>query len=97
MEGRFCEAGHVQYRMGAAVGSRLLSAHAMHMAAALPGIDYACELGEFARLLDDPFRGIEIENGALRLPEGAGSGVSLRDAQETTARRSKHTQTITGP
>lgn len=75
---RICEAGGVEYRMGAAVGSRLLSAQAMHLAAALPDIAYACELGEFARLLDDPFEGIEIENGRLKLPEGVGSGVSLR-------------------
>ncbi len=75
---RICEAGHIRYRMGAAVGSRLLSAHAMHMAACLPGVDYACELGEFARLLDDPFEGIEIENGCLALPDGAGSGVHLK-------------------
>ena len=78
---RICEAGDVRYRMGAAVGSRLLSAQAMHLAAALPQMDYACELGEFDRLLDDPFEGIEIENGRLALPEGPGSGVSLRDAR----------------
>jgi L-alanine-DL-glutamate epimerase-like enolase superfamily enzyme len=75
---RICEAGSIRYRMGAAVGSRLLSAHAMHMAACLPKMEYACELGEFARLLDDPFEGIEIENGRLSLPEGPGSGVHLR-------------------
>jgi L-alanine-DL-glutamate epimerase-like enolase superfamily enzyme len=75
---RICEAGGIEYRMGAAVGSRLLSAHTMHLAATLPGIAYACELGEFARLLDDPFEGIEIENGRLKLPEGIGSGVSWR-------------------
>ena len=75
---RICEAGHVRYRMGAAVGSRLLSAQAMHLAAALPQMDYACELGEFDRLLDDPFDGIEIKNGHLALPEGPGSGVRLR-------------------
>ena len=46
------------------------------MACALPGVDYACELGEFARLLDDPFDGIEIANGELRLTDGPGSGVS---------------------
>ena len=76
---RICEVGHVQCRMGAAVGSRLLSAQAMHIAATLPGLDYACELGEFDRLLDDPFEGIEIENGRLWLPSGAGSGVRLRE------------------
>jgi L-Ala-D/L-Glu epimerase / N-acetyl-D-glutamate racemase len=81
---RICAAGGVEYRMGAAVGSRLLAAQAMHLAAALPEIAYACELGEFDRLLDDPFEGIEIENGRLRLPEGPGSGVSLR-AQATAA------------
>jgi L-alanine-DL-glutamate epimerase-like enolase superfamily enzyme len=75
---RICEAGHVRYRMGAAVGSRLLAAQAMHLAAALPRMDYACELGEFDRLLDDPFEGIEIEDGRLALPEGPGSGVTLR-------------------
>jgi len=74
---RICEAGEVQCRLGAAVGSRLLSAQAMHLAAALPGVGYACELGEFDRLLDDPFEGIEIEQGALRLPQGIASGVSL--------------------
>ena len=75
---RICEAGHVRYRMGAAVGSRLLSAQAMHLAATLPGADYACELGEFDRLLDDPFEGIEIADGRLALPTGTGSGVSPR-------------------
>jgi hypothetical protein len=39
-------------------------------------VDYACELGEFDRLLDDPFGGIEIDNGVLHLPAGIGSGVS---------------------
>jgi L-alanine-DL-glutamate epimerase-like enolase superfamily enzyme len=73
---RLCEAGGVKYRFGAAVGSRLMSAQAMHLACALPGVDYACELGEFDRLLDDPFEGIEIDNGVLHLPQGVGSGVA---------------------
>jgi len=51
----------------------------MHLAAVLPKLEFASELGEFDRLLDDPFRGIEIENGHLALPEGPGSGVVLRD------------------
>lgn len=85
---RICEAGGVEYRMGAAVGSRLLSAQAMHLAVTLPGIAYACELGEFDRLLDDPFEGIEIENGRLNLPDGIGSGVSLR-AGEVEDERSR--------
>ena len=84
---RICEAGGVEYRMGAAVGSRLLSAQAMHLAVTLPGIAYACELGEFDRLLDDPFEGIEIENGRLTLPEGPGSGVSWRAGEAEEAHR----------
>jgi len=82
---RICEAGAIKYRLGAAVGSRLLSAHAMHLAAALPGVDYACELGEFARLLNDPFEGIEIEKGTLKLPKGVGSGVRLKKAAKGKA------------
>jgi L-alanine-DL-glutamate epimerase-like enolase superfamily enzyme len=75
---RICEAGQVSCRMGAAVGSRLLSAHAMHLVCALPNSGYACELGEFDRLLDDPFEGMEIESGALKLPELPGCGVTPR-------------------
>src|SRR5882724_4469425 len=74
---RLCEAAHIKHRLGAAVGSRLLAAQALHLACALPGVDYACELGEFDRLLDDPFEGLEVENGMLMLPSGPGSGVRL--------------------
>jgi L-alanine-DL-glutamate epimerase-like enolase superfamily enzyme len=53
----------------------MLAAQALHLACALPGVDYACELGEFDRLLDDPFEGLEVEGGVLELPPGPGSGV----------------------
>jgi hypothetical protein len=72
---RLCEQGGISYRLGAAVGSRLLAANALHLACALPGVDYACELGEFARLLDDTFDGLEVVDGELRLPQAPGSGV----------------------
>jgi L-alanine-DL-glutamate epimerase-like enolase superfamily enzyme len=75
---RICEAAGVRYRLGATVGSRLLAAQALHLACALPGVDYACELGEFDRLLDDPFEGLEVEEGVLKLPPGPGSGVRPR-------------------
>src|SRR5207302_7070781 len=74
---RLCEAGHIKYRLGASVGSRLLAAQGLHFACAMPGIDYACELGEFDRLLDDPFEGLDVANGVLTLPPGPGSGVRL--------------------
>ncbi|MFB3053814.1 MAG: mandelate racemase/muconate lactonizing enzyme family protein [Alphaproteobacteria bacterium] len=82
---RICEAGGIRYRIGAHVGPRVLAAHAMHMAATLPGIWYACELAEFDRLLDDPFEGIELEGGLLRLPEAPGCGVAPRP-ESTLAR-----------
>jgi muconate cycloisomerase len=72
---QMCAAGGIRYRMGAAVGSQLLSGFAIHLACALPGCDYACELGEYARLLDDDFVGLEIADGRLTLPDGAGVGV----------------------
>src|SRR5215831_11147857 len=81
---RLCEAAHIRHRLGAAVGSRLLAAQALHLACALPGVDYACELAEFDRLLDDPFTGLEVKDGVLSLPAGPGSGVSLIDAASHT-------------
>lgn len=74
---RICEAGAIKYRLGAAVGSCLLAAHGMHVAAALRGVDYACELAEHVRLLNDPFEGMPIEKGMARLPKGNGVGVRL--------------------
>jgi L-alanine-DL-glutamate epimerase-like enolase superfamily enzyme len=80
---RLCEAAQIKYRLGAAVGSRLLAAQALHLACALPGITYACELAEFDRLLDDPFTGLEVEDGTLVLPRGPGSGVRLVARERT--------------
>ena len=73
---RICEAGGVQYRLGAHVGTRLLNAHAVHLAAALPGADYACEVGEFARMLGDPFFGLEVVGGRITVPDTPGCGVA---------------------
>jgi L-alanine-DL-glutamate epimerase-like enolase superfamily enzyme len=86
---RLCEVAHIKYRLGAAVGSRLLAAQALHLACALPGVDYACELAEFDRLLDDPFTGLEVENGVLRLPQTAGSGVRLAAIEQKSERSAK--------
>jgi L-alanine-DL-glutamate epimerase-like enolase superfamily enzyme len=81
---RLCEAAQIKYRLGAAVGSRLLAAQALHLACALPGVAYACELAEFDRLLDDPFAGLEVEDGTLALPGGPGSGVRPVASERTT-------------
>src|SRR3954471_621008 len=80
---RICEAGGVRCRLGAHVGTRLLNAHAIALAAALPQVDYACEVGEFARMYGDPFGGIEVVDGALSVPDGPGCGVEPVVATET--------------
>jgi L-alanine-DL-glutamate epimerase-like enolase superfamily enzyme len=77
---RLCETAGIRYRLGAAVGSRLLSGFAVHLACSLPGVDYACELGEFERLQGDTFTGLAIADGHLSLPSGTGVGVSHKPA-----------------
>jgi L-alanine-DL-glutamate epimerase-like enolase superfamily enzyme len=73
---QICEAGGVKYRLGAHVGPMLLAAHAMQLAAALPGIWYACELSEFDGLAEDPWQGLELIDGVLNLPDAPGCGVT---------------------
>lgn len=72
-----CEAGHVKCRIGATVGSRIQAAAGLHFIAATPNMDYACELAEFARLLDDPAAGLEVDNGHLRVSDEVGLGIRL--------------------
>jgi len=73
-----CRLGNFSLRVQA-TGSRLLAAACMHFVAATANVSYACELGEFSRLLEDPFDGLEVENGVLRVPSSPGLGVSLRN------------------
>ena len=73
-----CALGNVKLRIQA-MGSRLLSAACMHLVASTENISYACELGEFSRLLNDPVEGLEVENGTLKVPLSHGVGVSLCD------------------
>ncbi len=80
-----CKAANVRCRVGAAVGSRIVNAACMHFIASTPNIDYACEVGEFSRLLNDPATGLEVERGTLRVPDGIGLGVALREAAAVTA------------
>jgi L-alanine-DL-glutamate epimerase-like enolase superfamily enzyme len=72
-----CKAADVGCRVGAAVGSRIVNAACMHFVASTGNIDYACEVGEFARLLNDPASGLEIEDGHLAVPKGLGLGVAV--------------------
>ena len=72
-----CKLGNVSIRVQT-MGSRLAAAAAMHFVASTENVFYACELGEFARLSNDPAEGIEIVGGRLKVPSGPGIGVSLR-------------------
>lgn len=73
-----CAAAGLSCRLGANVGTRLLTAHAVHVGAALANLDYACELAEFERLADDPFEGLSIVDGDIVVPDEIGSGVRRR-------------------
>src|SRR4029077_3917187 len=73
---QICDAGGVKYRMGAHVGPMLLAAHAMQLAAALPGIWYASELSEFDALTEDPWEGLNLTDGVLYLSDAIGCGVT---------------------
>ncbi len=59
------------------IGTRLLSAASLHFAASCANLDYACQLGEFARFHNDPASGLEVENGMLRVPRGPGLGIQV--------------------
>jgi L-Ala-D/L-Glu epimerase len=73
---QICDAGAVKYRLGAHVGPMLLAAHAMQLAAALPGIWYASELTEFDGLAEDRWEGLRLVDGVLHLTDAIGCGVT---------------------
>jgi len=72
-----CKMGNISCRIGA-TGSRILAAASMHFVASTENVSYACELGEFSRLSNDPAVGLEVEGDKLRVPASPGIGVSLR-------------------
>ena len=73
---KICHSAGIAYRVGATFGPRLMAAHGVHFAAALPRLDLPCELAEFDHLHDDPFEGIEVESGSIAVPQTPGSGVA---------------------
>ncbi len=84
---QICQAGGVKYRMGAHVGPMLLAAHAMQLAAALPGIWYASELSEFDGLAEDHWEGLELIDGVLHLSNAIGCGVIPKNVSSSDIRR----------
>lgn len=71
---RICEAAQLGCRMGATVGSQLLAAHAVHVIASLRHLTFPCELAEFLHLTNDPFEGLEVKDGMIRVPDEIASG-----------------------
>jgi len=72
---RVCLDAGVRCRLGAHVGSQLLAAAALQVAVTVPDLSFACELAEFARLDDDPFTGLSVLDGVIRLGDAPGLGV----------------------
>ena len=73
-----CKLGNVSLRTGT-TGSRLSSVVSMHFVASTENISYACELGEFHRMLNDPAYGYEVESGILKVPSSPGIGIEVRN------------------
>ena len=72
-----CEAAGVGFRFGAIFGSSIVHAHTLHLAAALPAPRFPHEFSEMALLRDDPFSGLVLENGVVRVPRAPGTGLSF--------------------
>jgi L-alanine-DL-glutamate epimerase-like enolase superfamily enzyme len=73
-----CALNGIRCALSNTAGSMVGDAAALHLAASTPGIAPLCELGEFEVISGDPFFGLSVENGVIRVPEGEGLGVSLR-------------------
>jgi muconate cycloisomerase len=71
-----CELAGVRCALSNTAGSMVGDAAALHLAASTPGIASLCELGEFEVVSGDPFVGLEVDRGTIRLPESEGLGVS---------------------
>jgi hypothetical protein len=63
--------------MGGAVGRCLPAAQGIHLCSTFPSPGYACDFGDFVRLLDDTTVGIEIVDALMRLPSGIRAGIRL--------------------
>lgn len=74
-----CELAGIQCALSNTAGSVVGDAAALHLAASIPGIAPLCELGEFESISGDPFVGLKVDKGFLKLPEGEGLGVKFKE------------------
>jgi L-alanine-DL-glutamate epimerase-like enolase superfamily enzyme len=74
-----CELVGVRCALSNTAGSMVGDAAALHLAASTPGIASLCELGEFEVVSGDPFVGLKVDHGTIRLPAGEGLGVKPKE------------------
>lgn len=72
-----CEAAGMEYLVGTTPGSCLVDAANLHLAVSLKNLSLPCEIGEFARMGDDPCSGLEMIEGFIAPPERPGLGVEV--------------------
>lgn len=77
---RICETAGVACRVGATFGPRLIAAQSLHLASCFRSQSYPHEIAEFDHLLDDPYEGLEVEAGDLKVADRVGSGVAFNPA-----------------
>ncbi|HYY24196.1 MAG TPA: enolase C-terminal domain-like protein [Candidatus Udaeobacter sp.] len=75
-----CEMHGIGCAMSNTAGSMIGDAAAVHLAASTSGIAPLAELGEFEMVTGDPFVGLKITRGSIRIPEGEGLGVKPQGA-----------------
>lgn len=72
-----CNANNCGCHIATTPGSQIMEAGQLHFAASTVNMFGGCELAEFAALLEDPGQGLEIINGKLKVPMGAGLGINI--------------------
>jgi len=72
-----CEAEGLEYRFGAMFGASVLHAHTLHLASTLKLPTVPHEFSEFNLFQGDPFAGLRVEHGMVRVPGGPGTGLTF--------------------
>lgn len=70
-----CAAANVEVVIGTNPGGQLMEAANLQFAASLERVG-ACELGEYLEVSGDPVSGLELVDGALKVPDGPGLGLA---------------------
>lgn len=70
-----CELNGVRCALSNTAGSMVGDAAALHLAASTPGIAPLAELGEFEVISGDPFVGLKVDRGSIRVPQSEGLGI----------------------